>query len=551
MDQLIYPPLTAIRPSPFNYRKRFAEGPLKELAENIKAVGVQSAIKVRPIPDAQMDMAERYEIIFGERRYRASLLAGQEFIPAVLTEMTDDQVRLAQLAENMQREDTTPLEEAEALAHLVRARTIPVEQIAKDTGKSRSHIYATISLLKLNDEARAVVEARSDFREIGVLIAPLPSALQHKALALVLPQGKDGDALSYRAAKAAIRSNLTKDLTQAPFDIAQADLVEQINACTNCPKRAANMPALAGELPDDTCTDSPCYEIKVKAQLRQLAAAHKAEGGEVLEGEAAEEAKPSATATWFNGYRPLSESIDQMAKKPKRISEVIEQMKADGLDAPKTVLHVDERTNTATEILPHAEVAKLREYIAQRDPEAAAPKVQYKLAAPIEYQSPLHQFAAEQRYKLIAQCQTALLARERDGQELRWCLGALVDAGHDIDEELLAHLDWDKALQQARDEGQEIERYDESDWLLQHMLPKLSDYQVATALVYMLMDNAPWGNAHCREKAPLFAQATLDIATHYGIDVQAEMDAHEARKQQEQDDSDLDDDEADGEGDDA
>lgn len=548
MDKLIYPPLTSIRPSPFNYRRQFRPAYIQELAESIKARGVLQPIKVRAIPDAQMDQFERYEIIFGECRYRASKVADQEFIPAVLTEMSDDEVRLAQLAENMQREDTTPLEEAEAMAHLVRARTIRVEQIARDTGKSRSHIYATISLLKLNDAARAAVDAGTIGREIGVLIAGLPNALQTKALELVTPASLGGEALSYRAAKVTISTSLTKDLKTAPFDITRVGLVEQLHACSNCPNRAANNPALAGSLPDDTCTDSQCFASKIKGNLRLLASEHKANGGTVLEGEAAEEAKPHAEATWFNGYKPLTAPVDTLAKKPLAISQVIAQMEAEGIEVPKAVLHVDDRTNTATKLIADEDMAKVRDFAREHNPEAVAqanPAAQQRHARPVVYESPLHQFAATQHFKIVKQCRTALLARERDAEELRWCLAGLLEIEGDVEEELLQHLGWEKAVEQAREQGQEIDHNEECEWLLKNMLPQLSDYQVATALVYTLMSNAPWGYPH-PAAASRFAQDTLAIAAHYGIDVQAQMEAAAAATDDadaDQDDQGEDDDE--------
>jgi len=105
-------PLSALMPSPTNPRQHFDEDKLNELAETIRKSGVYQAILARPKDNT-------LEIVFGERRYRASVIAGRETIPALIREMNDAEVLEAQLVENLQRRDVHPMEEAEGLRFIL------------------------------------------------------------------------------------------------------------------------------------------------------------------------------------------------------------------------------------------------------------------------------------------------------------------------------------------------------------------------------------------------------------------------------------------------
>ena len=103
-----------IQPSNYNPRKRFDETGLDELAESIKQQGVLQPITVRPIADT-----DRYEIVFGERRYRASVIAGLEEVPAIISELSDEEAQEMAVTENLQRKDVTPTEEANAYKQFI------------------------------------------------------------------------------------------------------------------------------------------------------------------------------------------------------------------------------------------------------------------------------------------------------------------------------------------------------------------------------------------------------------------------------------------------
>ena len=101
--------LNSIIPSNYNPRKIFSETNLSELTESIRQQGVLQPIGIRPLTDS-----EHYEIVFGERRYRASIIAGTETIPAIIMDITEDEAADMAITENLQRKDITPIEEASA-----------------------------------------------------------------------------------------------------------------------------------------------------------------------------------------------------------------------------------------------------------------------------------------------------------------------------------------------------------------------------------------------------------------------------------------------------
>lgn len=131
-----------IRPNRYQPRKAFDEAKLEELAESIRSHGVVQPIVVRLIGDA-------YELVAGERRWRAAVKAGIKKIPAVVREMSDSELLEVALIENLQRTDLNPMEEAEAYRKLASEFGLSQEEIAKRVGKSRSQVANTLRLLQL------------------------------------------------------------------------------------------------------------------------------------------------------------------------------------------------------------------------------------------------------------------------------------------------------------------------------------------------------------------------------------------------------------------
>lgn len=146
-DKVIEISLTQLRPNPYQPRKTFDEDSIKELAESIKQHGIIQPIIVRTV-------LKGYEIIAGERRFRASQYCGNKTIPAVVRSFTDQQVMEIALIENLQREDLNAIEVAVAYQALIDKFKLTQEELSMKVGKSRSHIANFVRLLSLPTEIK-------------------------------------------------------------------------------------------------------------------------------------------------------------------------------------------------------------------------------------------------------------------------------------------------------------------------------------------------------------------------------------------------------------
>ncbi|MEO0883739.1 MAG: ParB/RepB/Spo0J family partition protein [Pseudomonadota bacterium] len=142
--------INRIFPNPSQPRRTFDQSELEELAESIRTRGILQAILVRPDPKG----GQGYQIIAGERRWRAAKLAGLEAIPAVVRDADELELLEVGIIENVQRSDLNPMEEAEAYGALMKRFGRTQESLAENVGKSRAHIANTLRLLKLSESAR-------------------------------------------------------------------------------------------------------------------------------------------------------------------------------------------------------------------------------------------------------------------------------------------------------------------------------------------------------------------------------------------------------------
>ena len=138
--------LTEIEPNREQPRKTFDQKALDELAESIKKNGVLQPLLVRPLADGS------YQLVAGERRWRASRIAGLTEVPVIIKEMTDEQAMEIALIENLQREDLNPIEEAEGLQLLISRYNLTQDEAAARVGRSRPAVANSLRLLKLPDE---------------------------------------------------------------------------------------------------------------------------------------------------------------------------------------------------------------------------------------------------------------------------------------------------------------------------------------------------------------------------------------------------------------
>ncbi|MEO1642115.1 MAG: ParB/RepB/Spo0J family partition protein [Pseudomonadota bacterium] len=173
--------ISEIRPNPAQPRRTFSEEDLAELVSSIRQRGVLQPILVRPDPDT----SGRYQIIAGERRWRAAKQAGLEELPAVVRDTDDLELLEIGIIENVQRENLNPLEEAEAYGALMKRFGRTQDSLAESVGKSRVHIANTVRLLNLSDASRE--HLRQGRISAGLaraaLGAPEPDALISLAIA--------------------------------------------------------------------------------------------------------------------------------------------------------------------------------------------------------------------------------------------------------------------------------------------------------------------------------------------------------------------------------
>jgi ParB family chromosome partitioning protein len=144
--------LNELRPNPYQPRKTFDENSLQELARSIEQAGVFQPIIVRK------SSVKGYELIAGERRFRASKLAGKQTIPAIIREFNEEQMMQVAVLENLQREDLNPLEEAEAYEMLMKNLSLTQAEVAKRLGKSRPYIANYLRLLTLPKLVKEMVQ---------------------------------------------------------------------------------------------------------------------------------------------------------------------------------------------------------------------------------------------------------------------------------------------------------------------------------------------------------------------------------------------------------
>jgi ParB/RepB/Spo0J family partition protein len=260
-----------MRPSPLN-RKRFNEMALQELAANIKTMGIVQPIVIRRVTPTA-DAPEIFEIVAGERRWRASRIAGLATIPSLLRNLSDLDASKIRIIENLQREDPHPMEEAEGYQQLMLQHGYTADQVADEVKKSRSYVYGRLKLLSLSSSAQEEF-LNSDSKlppSTALLIARIPvPELQAQALGEILRNFGGSEPMSYRAAQRHLQSNYMLDLTAAEFDLSDSKLLAKAGACTKCPKRAGNQPEIFSDTSADVCTDPGCFKEKRAAHIHKI-----------------------------------------------------------------------------------------------------------------------------------------------------------------------------------------------------------------------------------------------------------------------------------------
>jgi ParB family chromosome partitioning protein len=233
-DTLRQLPVDALSPGKYQPRKTMDQAKLAELAESIKAQGVIQPIVVRDLG------GQRFEIIAGERRWRASQLAGLSEIPVVVREVDDRTVVAMALIENIQREDLNPLEEAQALQRLIDEFDLTHAQAADAVGRSRAAVSNLLRLLEMPKEIRSLVETRAlEMGHARALLTLAPAA----AIALARQAAEQGwsvrevehrvQQLASGKVAAAGKAKAAKPKPQADIATLERELSESLGTTVN------------------------------------------------------------------------------------------------------------------------------------------------------------------------------------------------------------------------------------------------------------------------------------------------------------------------------
>lgn len=267
-------PLESLIESATNPRKRFDID--TEFVSTIKAHGVIEPILVRPRDHDKPEGCE-YEVVFGARRFRGSMVAGRKTIPAMVRELSDAEAYELQVIENGKRQDLDALEEAESYQVLHERFGHDIETIAAKVGKSRASVYQRITLNKLHPDAKKLYLAGKLTASTALVVARVPVSLQVEA-AKEICEGR-GEPMSAREAADFAQRKYMLKLVEAPFSRTDASLVPKAGACNACPKRTGSQNELFDSTtPKDMCTDPPCYQSKVDAQWEAHATKAKLDG---------------------------------------------------------------------------------------------------------------------------------------------------------------------------------------------------------------------------------------------------------------------------------
>ncbi len=224
-DALATLPVGAIRPGKYQPRTRMDEQALNELAASIRAQGLMQPLLVRPVGSSQGN--DQYELIAGERRWRAAQLAGFTEVPVLVRDVPDNAALAMALIENIQREDLNPIEEATGLQRLIEEFRMTHEQAAEAVGRSRSATTNLLRLLKLAKPAQAMLMQGALEMGHARALLPLDSARQIEAANRIVARRlsvRESEALAARLLRgpATRRKRKTdRDLAQLEEDISQ------------------------------------------------------------------------------------------------------------------------------------------------------------------------------------------------------------------------------------------------------------------------------------------------------------------------------------------
>lgn len=222
MEELLQIPVNDITVNPYQPRTEFSVDKLTELADSIKENGLIQPIIVRK------SQVFGYELLAGERRWRASKIAGLKKIPAIIKDLTDQEMMLQAIIENLQRDDLNPVEEAKSYQALV-DKGMTHDEIARSMGKSRPYVSNLVRLLNLTPKVLKAVQENQISQAHARLLVPLPDQEQGKWLESIL-----SDKLSVHQLEQLLKPK-QKKATEKKENLFKTDMEEQLKQALGLP----------------------------------------------------------------------------------------------------------------------------------------------------------------------------------------------------------------------------------------------------------------------------------------------------------------------------
>lgn len=246
-----------------NPRRSFSHDSIRDLSESMAQFGLIQPITLRPHGEQE----GKFEIVAGERRFRAAQMLYWDTIPAIVRAIGDEEMLEIQIIENLQREDVSPMDEAAAFKSLLKKETI--DWLCSRIHKSKKYVQDRLKLNELIEDAREYVHDGVLPLSHALLISKLPAAEQEKCLKECISEDHFSDRIVCKKTVADLRSfseGLLIDFDKACFDLDDASLVPSAGACSACDKRTCNQALLFQEITeDDMCTNPACFLEKEKA----------------------------------------------------------------------------------------------------------------------------------------------------------------------------------------------------------------------------------------------------------------------------------------------
>lgn len=343
-------PMECIRASKTNPRKIFDDDALDDLAASIKKHGVAQPILLRPIYTDEHGVTF-FEVVAGERRFRASKRAGKKTIPAIVRKLSDAEALEIQVIENLQRQDLHPLEEAEGFEVLMFENAYSAEVMAEKTGKSKAYIYASLKLTELQPIPRkAFYDGRLN-KSTALLVARIPiKNLQEKCVDEI---SREYNPMSARQAAKHIEHNYMLDLTKAKFDQENGALNPGRGGCAVCISRTGNQPEIFTDISADVCTDPVCFKAKTDEHIVRVLKLATENGQDVITGAAAKKIKADRYSSLGGGYVSLDTIGEYQGQKGRTFRQIL------GDATPKSTLLETPGTAEIIEIIKASDIAQL------------------------------------------------------------------------------------------------------------------------------------------------------------------------------------------------